>query len=154
MRFSESQLFPTWLRYGLLMITIFSVAIMIFTKTHPLLTVSTAVILAIVSITFFIWKLETNIDTRRITIEIKPFMKKSFPIEDITEWKVRQYGPIAEFGGWGVRYGFKDTTAYNVSGNIGLDLVINEKTKLLIGTQKGQEIKRILKNVIPEKERT
>ncbi len=154
MRFSESQLFPAWLRYGLPLITICSVAIMITTQTHALLIGSAALILGIVAATFFIWNLETTIDTQNITIQIKPFVKKSFPIKNIKEWEVRQYGPIAEFGGWGVRYGFKDTTAYNVSGNIGLDLVIKENTKILIGTQRGQEIKRILKTIIPEKEKT
>jgi len=126
---------------------------MVYTETHRLLIGSSAVIMTIVAITFYIWNLQTTIDSRNISIEIKPFVKKSFPLADIKEWEVRRYGPIAEYGGWGVRYS-ANGTAYNVRGNIGLDLVFNENTKLLIGTQRGKEIKRILKAIIPEKERT
>jgi hypothetical protein len=50
-----------------------------------------------------------------------------------------------EYGGWGIKYGFGGQgLVYNVSGEIGLQLKFKEGEPLLIGTQKGEEIKQIL----------
>ena len=50
---------------------------------------------------------------------------------------VRQYSPIIEYGGWGLRFGiFGKGTAFNVSGNKGLQLEFINNKKLLIGTNK------------------
>ena len=152
MQFTESQQFPDWLRYGLVLMTLVTMYLMFIEKTHILLSVSGSIILTIVAATFFFWNLQTTINSQAITIEIKPFVKKIIPLKDIEDWEVRRYGPIAEFGGWGVRFS-GNGTAYNVRGSIGLDTEITSGKKLLIGTQKGEEIKRLLRSKIPDKER-
>ncbi len=152
MQFTESQHFPDWLRYGLILMTLVTTYIMVIENTHLLLLVSGSIILFIVAATFFIWNLETTINSQSISVKIKPFVSKVIPLDEVKEWKVRRYGPIAEFGGWGVRFSGTGT-AYNVRGNIGLDLLISEDRQLLIGTQKGEEIKKILRSKIPDKER-
>ncbi|MBK8703741.1 MAG: hypothetical protein IPN33_08970 [Saprospiraceae bacterium] len=61
---------------------------------------------------------------------------------------VRQYKPIAEFGGWGLRYSMSGKgRALNVSGNMGLQLEFKDGKKLLIGTQKPKEIELVLTNL-------
>jgi len=58
------------------------------------------------------------------------------------------YYPISEFGGWGLRGGFffnkGKEKAVNVSGDIGIQLIFKNGKKLLIGTQKKEEAKRVL----------
>jgi hypothetical protein len=90
---------------------------------------------------------------------------KQFAWEDIENAYPRKYNPILEYGGWGYRAGwgvnlgtkirvgigsksgFRKGTAYNMRGNIGLQLELKNGKKVLIGTQRGAEIEEILKAV-------
>ncbi|MEO6893476.1 MAG: DUF6141 family protein [Ginsengibacter sp.] len=68
-----------------------------------------------------------------------------FPWNTLTECYVRKYNPIAEYGGWGWRLGlFGKGTAYNISGNEGLQLQFTNDKKLLIGTQKSEELQEVI----------
>jgi len=40
-------------------------------------------------------------------------------LEEIVRFEVQTYRPIRDYGGWGIRYGWKGK-AYNVSGNRGV----------------------------------
>jgi hypothetical protein len=52
---------------------------------------------------------------------------------------------IIEYGGWGIRKTFSGKgTAYNVKGKNGLQLVFKNGDRLLIGTQKAEELKETL----------
>ena len=61
---------------------------------------------------------------------------------------MRTYKPIVEYGGWGLRSGvFGSGQAFNVYGNIGLQLELKNRKKLLIGTQKKYEIEKALEQI-------
>jgi hypothetical protein len=93
--------------------------------------------------------LETKITPEGVFVKLFPFHTKFKHIawDRIEKCYVREYKPIREFGGWGLRYGFSGQ-AYNVRGNKGLQIEYkNGKNKLLIGTQKHEELKNILKQV-------
>lgn len=67
-----------------------------------------------------------------------------FQWNNLNECYVRQYNPIAEYGGWGWRLGlFGKGTAYNISGNEGLQLQFKNGKKLLIGTHKKLSINSV-----------
>ncbi len=69
------------------------------------------------------------------------FREKLIRKEEIEKFEVRKYKPIAEYGGWGIRPGIRGHgRAFNVSGNMGLQLYLNNGKKLLIGTQKPLDI--------------
>lgn len=99
----------------------------------------------LLDVLFLSFKLKTSITKENIHVQFFPFHLKSrtFLWSDVKQASVRKYKPIMEYGGWGIR-GFKSNRAYNVSGKIGLQLEFKDGTKLLIGTQKGQEINDIL----------
>lgn len=61
------------------------------------------------------------------------------PLTELKSYKVRNYSPIKEYGGWGIRYGVKGK-AYNVSGNRGVQLELLNGKRLLIGSQKPEEL--------------
>jgi len=63
---------------------------------------------------------------------------------EITQSYVRKYNPITEYGGWGLRWGLKGK-AYNMSGNKGIQLVLNGNIRLLIGTNKAEEADEVLR---------
>jgi hypothetical protein len=61
------------------------------------------------------------------------------PAETLAKFEVRTYKPIREYGGWGIRYGH-GSKAYNVSGNRGVMLELSDGQKLLIGSQKPDDL--------------
>jgi hypothetical protein len=63
--------------------------------------------------------------------------------ENIDKLFIREYNPIGEYGGWGIK-GRGNNLAYNVSGNIGIQLVLINDSKLLIGTNQPEEIANVL----------
>ncbi len=100
-----------------------------------------------ISSLILIFRLETLIKEDGIYVRFFP-LQLSFKYINwttIDQAFVRTYSPIGEYGGWGLRYGFTGKgKAYNVSGDIGLQLVFTNGKKLLIGTQKADELKEIL----------
>jgi hypothetical protein len=102
------------------------------------------------SILFFYFQLYTKISPQGIYIKFRPFhlKPKFYSWEYISKCSIRKYNPIIEYGGWGYRVGFyKNGGAYNISGNIGLQLEFHDGKKLLIGTQKADELEAYLKQI-------
>ncbi|MEJ7558575.1 MAG: hypothetical protein WKF66_09730 [Pedobacter sp.] len=66
--------------------------------------------------------------------------------ESIQKSYIRVYNPISEYGGWGLK-GSKRNSAVNQTGSDGLQLVFKDGNKLLIGTQKPEEIAAALKKI-------
>ncbi len=97
---------------------------------------------------FYFLRLETAFTREGIYVRFFPFHLK-FKFIDwniIRQAYIRKYNPLLEFGGWGIRYGFAGK-AYNVSGNLGLQLAYDKNLNLLIGTQKAKEMKAVLKKL-------
>ncbi len=71
------------------------------------------------------FRLDTQIKNDGIYVRFFPFhlKYKFYPREDLSKCYVRKYSPIAEYGGWGLRYGFGNKgKALNVSGDKGLQV--------------------------------
>lgn len=98
----------------------------------------------------FFFKLKTRIDEKGIHYQFFPFhfSMKTIAWNAISKAGTRTYFPISEFGGWGLRGGFffnkGKGKAVNVSGDIGIQLILKNGDKLLIGTQKKIEANRVL----------
>jgi hypothetical protein len=92
--------------------------------------------------------LQTMIDDQGIHFKFIPFSRRftTYLWSDIAHCEVREYSPIKEFGGWGIRYG-RNGMAYNVSGNQGLDITLINGKRVLIGTKKNIEIQKFLSKI-------
>lgn len=103
------------------------------------------IILGLVVLLFVLVKLETKIQDDGIHVRFFPFIPKFkfYPWENISVAVVRKYSPLMEYGGWGFRWG-RNGTAYNVKGNQGLQLKFTNGNSLLIGTQKPEDLKKVL----------
>ena len=136
--FLEKQRFTQW---WLWLIMILAVAFAFYYEES---TLEMAVAL-IIPIFLFVLNLETEISKEGISVRFFPFhlKKKFFSWDEIAKAEVREYSPLLEYGGWGIRRG-KSGVAYNVKGNMGLQLVLKSGKKILIGTQKTEELKQIL----------
>lgn len=87
--------------------------------------------------------LDTTIKNDGIYVRFFPFHLKTkhYTWDSLTKAFVRQYSPLAEYGGWGLRFGLSGKgTAFNVSGNQGLQLEFLNNKKLLIGTNRPNEL--------------
>jgi len=67
--------------------------------------------------------------------------------EDIREYEVRTYSPFREYGGWGIRWGLRGK-AYNVSGDRGVDLLLMDGRRVLIGSQRPEDLAHALKKAV------
>ncbi len=104
---------------------------------------------SIAALIFLFSKMKTTYDKEGVTIKFFPFILKEKHISwsEIDTAVVRQYAPIKEFGGWGIRYSRKRGNAYNVRGNYGVQLVFKTGKKLLIGTQENIDLQLFLNNL-------
>jgi hypothetical protein len=96
----------------------------------------------------FAMKMTTVVRVDRIDIRFFPLHSRSIPFTEIRSYRVREYRPILEYGGWGIRMTRKNGRAYNVSGKQGLQLELVDGKKILIGTQKAEELMEALRQAI------
>lgn len=98
--------------------------------------VITSVLIILLNVLFLMFKLETHMDEEGIHVRFFPFQFKfrTYRWSDVDECTTRQYSPISEYGGWGLR-GWGSNRALNISGNKGIQLIFKNGNKLLIGTQ-------------------
>ena len=97
------------------------------------------------SVAYFV-QLETKIDESGIHYRFIPFQRKftSISKDEIQSVFVRTYKPIREYGGWGLRYSFRNGKAINVKGKEGIQLVLKNGKKILIGTQLSQQAQSVI----------
>ncbi len=102
---------------------------------------------------FLNFRLDTCIREDGIYVRFFPFHLKfkHYGWDTLTRSYVRQYSAITEYGGWGLKFG-RNGKAFNVSGDKGLQLEFTNNKKLLIGTNKPDELIETLKKIGQQKE--
>ncbi|TBW28387.1 hypothetical protein [Gramella sp. KN1008] len=99
----------------------------------------------ILMVLFWNTRLHTKIGPSGIETRFEPFgiFKRSFSWNDISRCYIRQYAPLREYGGWGIR-GLNKAKAYNVSGNMGIQIITKDNERFLIGTNKPAEAEKAI----------
>ncbi len=130
---------------------------------NPESAVSLMVILAVLVVVYSLvillfkrMKLVIRITNKGLLFRYPPFILKYKVVlkEDIEKYEIRKYKPIREYSGWGIRYSWaKSGRAYNVKGNVGLQLYLADGKKILFGTQRGDAILRAMYKMIKENDR-
>lgn len=149
--FKETQRFDQWWVKLILIIVIAATAIplyMVFNEAafreEMFWPVLIPVLITVGAIMFiYMLRLETTIDAKGIHYRFFPFGKKSLSWQDISECYVREYSPLKEYGGWGIRWGLNGK-AFNVKGNKGIQVILKSGKKILFGTQKESEAKNVI----------
>lgn len=121
----------------------------------------------LLSASFFFIRLDTIINEEGIYIRGFPFFLKHsfFSWDIISKAYIRIYNPILEYGGWGIRrrrrprFNFfkikrinirklrNSNIAYNMSGNIGLQLELIDGKRVLIGTCMPDEMEDVIRKL-------
>lgn len=94
-------------------------------------------------------KLLVSVDHQAIYYRFPPFIsiEKRITKDNIKEMYVRKYRPIWEYGGHGPRFRFRSGRSVSVNGNQGLQLVLSNGKRLLIGTQKPEALKHAIQRL-------
>lgn len=90
--------------------------------------------------------LETRISEEAIDMNFSPLGKTSLRWDKIEKAEVIRYG----FVGYGYRISMKHGTIYNVKGNKGIQLHMANNRKILIGTQRPEELAEIVRQCMGE----
>lgn len=154
-QFKETQRFRQWWLWVLMVISVLPIPGMWFVqyqsgeKLEVWEVIMVSIVPLLILLLFAAMKLITRIDNTGIHYKFFPFHFKERTVtwDEIESAQIRRYNPIGEYGGWGLKYGFKHGKAINVSGNMGLQLVLKDGKKVLIGTQKAEEVEMVLKDL-------
>lgn len=148
MKYNESQNFMSnWLMILLIVllgIEFYDVYANYQTTQSIQLGVSFWIFLAVL-LCLILVRLNIAIDKVGISVKFFPFvMNKKWNWESIASAHILEY-TLLDYGGWGYRVG-KKGVAYTTKGKYGIQLVLKDGQRILIGTQQPDEIKVILSN--------
>ena len=161
--YREEQRFGFWLRWLVALSVALVVPFSIFSLIEfsskqgspDMLTILTLIISTIcapvaVAVLFGMVKFETEVRPDGLYVRYFPFHVhfKRFTAKDLSEYYARQYRPILEYGGWGIRWCLMKGKAYNVSGNKGVQLVFKNGKRLLIGSQWADELEKAILSIM------
>ena len=95
-------------------------------------------------------KMTTVVDAAGVHVRYFPYLRKTFPLAGLAGWEVKTYSAM-EYGGWGVRgfpgrYGW----AYTVRGNRGVELEFTNGHRLMLGSQRAEELARAIEEAKQE----
>lgn len=173
--FSEKQYPPLWLvRIPLIgigiMLCIFCILQIGFNKSignNPMSNVELAILtifFILFSLLFSSCNLQTNINKDGVYIKYFPFhlKYKYYSWESIERSQIIRYNPLKEFGGWGIKtsiFRFQNfrikkskNICYTISGNKGLELTMKDGKRVVIGTQKPNDLEEALVKLKKKKE--
>jgi hypothetical protein len=89
---------------------------------------------------FVYMKLIVEVRHDGVHIRYVPFVSRLIPYEEIQGHEARSYKPIREYGGWGIRWWGGKRTAYNVSGDQGVELTLRSGDRIMIGSQRANAL--------------
>ena len=107
------------------------------------------VINAIVTVVLIFAKLQTRLSESTLYMRFFPlhFSYRKIDFDTIATVYARSYQPLGEFGGWGIRWTPRGR-AYNVSGNRGVQLELKNGKKILLGSQRADELASLLQETM------
>ncbi|MEO0731228.1 MAG: PH domain-containing protein [Bacteroidota bacterium] len=152
--FRESQKFNQWWLWAI-MLTLFVAlglnGIDIFERTESWLAFVGPGAIVLTMILMAVLELRTTITESGIEAYFWPFGRKRIFWSEIEGYRIKEYSPLKEFGGWGYRIG-PHGKAFNMYGNMGLELDLKSGKKLMIGTQRPEELGQFLEWCLAEKD--
>ena len=113
--------------------------------TNPAPDILVLILLVIFGIIFPVWffvmRLEVQVTRTDLRFRLFPLhlQWREFPLATIVEVEAVTYRPIWEYGGWGIRIGRKGW-AYNVSGNRGVQVTLEDGKSFLLGSLQPEKL--------------
>jgi hypothetical protein len=94
---------------------------------------------------FYMINLTTEVRSDGLYIRFFPLHLsfRRIPLEDLKAYEARTYSALREYGGWGIRWGWGGK-AYNVRGNRGVQVELSNGERILIGSQRAEQLAEAL----------
>lgn len=157
--FSEKQKFRQWWLWVILIGVLLVPVILTLVNKPAQADLFTEIMIgliapAVIVLLFVIMELRTQVNEQGIFYRFFPIHFQVLIInwDEVKKAYVRKYSPLGDFGGWGIRLGLGGKgKAYNVDGNMGLQIELRTGKKILIGTQKPEEMQALLVQLVKAK---
>lgn len=108
----------------------------------------TILLMAGVALIYTSIRLTCQITDSGITVRYFPFQPNAttFTWTQIEDVYLRDFNPLQEFRGWGIKYGFNGTKSYTMAGNTyGIQINLKDGGQVLIGTRRWDDVRQVLK---------
>lgn len=129
-KFTETQTFPPF-AYGALGLSAVAVAgAGLFLPVLPL------------GLAFNLLCLRTTVSETRLSVSfgaLFPLYRRTIATADIASSEAVTYSPLAEYGGWGIKWG-RSGLALNARGDRGVRLTLRDGRRILVGSQRPEEL--------------
>lgn len=141
--FKENQKFnQKWLWIILFLAAITPILILILDEGFKLATTNFVLISMMLLPLFLIYFTELRVEISRESLKYQfyPFHLKVYEIkhDEIETYDQITYSPLKDYGGWGINHTVNGS-AYNISGNKGVKMILKNGKKILFGSQKAKE---------------
>ena len=142
--FEENQKFTQW---WLWIILLYFPTSALFIHNDPINYIYVLIGCAI-PLVFYLFELRVKVDQNGLHYQFFPLHFKSYTIilDEMEKIEAVEYKPISEYGGWGIKYGFKGK-AYNTRGKLGVKIHLKNGTNILFGSQKHKALAKVLKQI-------
>ena len=107
-------------------------------------TIATTILVAGVAALILSARLTTEVRSDGLHIRFFPLKWKAINFDTIASYEARTYRAIRDYGGYGIRWG-RAGKAYIVGGNEGLQLMLNDGRKILIGSRRAGELEAAMR---------
>ncbi|MEL7233832.1 MAG: hypothetical protein AAGK74_05005, partial [Chloroflexota bacterium] len=74
--------------------------------------------------------------------------RREIPLSDIESVTARDYKPLREYGGWGVRFR-ENNRAYTVRGYQGVELQLKNGRQVMLGSEDADALARAISQRLP-----
>ena len=141
--FEENQKFTQWWLWLILLTPLFITA---FTKN---IYSYEGLLLILISLFFYYLELRVKVSKNGVQYQFFPIHLNSYSIklEEIEKIEAIKYKPLGDYGGWGIRYGFKGK-CYNIKGNLGVKVYLKKGSYILFGSQKYKTLEKVLSQLL------
>jgi hypothetical protein len=92
-----------------------------------------------------LWSLTVELRQDELVIHLRPLIKRRIFLREIESCDARTYRPLREYLGWGWRYG-PSGHALTVRGTRGVQLVLRSGERLLVGSDRPEELARAIED--------
>jgi hypothetical protein len=101
------------------------------------------------AVLLYLMKLMVEVEPGLIRVRFVPFVNRTIQITELESWEACTYDPLGDYGGWGIRWGLRGlgkNRAYNARGNRGVQLVFKNGDRVLIGSQRPEDLAQAITN--------
>ena len=138
--FHEEQSFRQWWLPVLLAVVALPVVVVLAVRGPVLEVLVIPLVVLAIGALFAFARLVVDVDREAITIAFHLLWpKRRIALASVRRAEATKYRPLIDYGGYGVRLGFKGW-AYNVSGDEGVLVETTEGARVMIGSRRPKEL--------------